>query len=80
MNKKNITLFITLILFSSVAHTQNDTTTDSNKDTLGFGIGALIGNLLAGHPGAIIEAAGGALFEDIFDRRVDVYLTPGTEV
>lgn len=80
MNEKNITLFVTVILFSSVAQTQDDTTTASSKDTLGFGIGTLIGGLLAVPTGAIIYAAGRMLFGDIFDRRVDVYLTPGAEV
>ena len=80
MNEKNITLFVTVILFSSVAQTQDDTTTASSKDTLGFGIGTLIGGLLAVPTGAIICAAGRMLFGDIFDRRVDVYLTPGAEV
>lgn len=35
-----------------------------NKDVIGLGLGAVIGGLVAGPPGAILGAAGGAWYED----------------
>ncbi len=62
--KTLIPLFIsTLLLFQTtvraddISHTPQDTETPR-----GFGLGALIGGLLAGPPGAVIGAAGGGWF------------------
>ena len=45
----------------------------SNKEGAGFGVGAIIGGLLAGPPGAIVGAAGGGFFgarESKSDRKI----------
>ncbi len=56
------TFLITFILFSTLANAQDDVTTTSDNETIGFGLGALIGGLLAGPPGAVVGAASGTLF------------------
>jgi outer membrane protein OmpA-like peptidoglycan-associated protein len=53
-------LFITLALHWAPVPAQEEGGT-SHKDTLGFGIGALLGGLFAGPPGAVIGAAGGTI-------------------
>jgi len=62
-------LFISLLGIQSIAnaddyqHTSPDIQhASSTIENTGFGIGALIGGLLAGPPGAIIGAAGGSWF------------------
>ncbi len=62
MNRYYIVVLIMLILNTSLAIAQEDTSAASHKETLGFGIGALVGGLIAGPPGAVIGAAGGTLF------------------
>jgi len=62
MNRYCIVMLIMLVLNTSLATAQEDTSVASHKETLGFGIGALVGGLIAGPPGAVIGAAGGTLF------------------
>ncbi len=62
MHKICHTVLITFILFSTLANAQDDVTTTSDNETIGFGLGALIGGLLAGPPGVVIGATGGTLF------------------
>ena len=52
-----------IILFSpSVSYAQEDYSTGTKQETLGFSLGAILGGLIAGPPGAIIGATGGILF------------------
>jgi sortase system peptidoglycan-associated protein len=53
-------LLVSLLSIQSVAHADDIQHISSNKENAGFGIGAIIGGLLAGPPGAIVGAAGGA--------------------
>lgn len=43
----------------------------THKDEIGMGIGAVIGGLIAGPPGAIIGAAGGAWYGDRMNKKAD---------
>ena len=53
---------IFLCLFNITAHAGPVThKTKPHKDVIGLGVGAIIGGLIAGPPGAIIGAAGGRL-------------------
>ncbi len=58
----NTILFISLLGIQSIATADDIQQISSAKEGTGFGIGALIGGLLAGPPGAIIGAAGGSWF------------------
>lgn len=55
-------LFISLLVIQSIANADDVQHISSAKENAGFGIGAIIGGLLAGPPGAIIGAAGGTWF------------------
>ncbi len=55
-------LFISLLGIQSIANADDIQHVSSVKENAGFGIGAIIGGLLAGPPGAIIGAAGGTWF------------------
>jgi outer membrane protein OmpA-like peptidoglycan-associated protein len=62
MSKLIITGFIALCLFNIVAHADpvsHESETFKHKEELGIGIGAIIGGLIAGPPGAIIGMASG---------------------
>jgi outer membrane protein OmpA-like peptidoglycan-associated protein len=63
MNKIYTVLLLTSLLHSGavVAEKESDGVTTTHE-TAGFGIGALIGGLIAGPPGAVIGAAGGTLY------------------
>lgn len=54
-----LTTFTGLFLLATTTYAQSDVHSDENEG-LGFGIGAIIGGLIAGPPGAIIGAAGGS--------------------
>ena len=59
-----------LCLFNITAHAGPVTEkAKPNKDAIGLGLGAIIGGLIAGPPGAIIGAAGGAWYEDKQDKK-----------
>lgn len=67
MLKYALLTLITLCLFNIGAYANPDTPRPSakkHKQEMGLGMGALIGGLIAGPPGAIIGAAGGAWFGD----------------
>lgn len=55
-------LFISLLAIQSIANADDIQHLSSTKENAGFGIGAIIGGLLAGPPGVIIGAAGGSWF------------------
>ncbi|MBL1142667.1 MAG: OmpA family protein [Proteobacteria bacterium] len=55
-------LFISLLAIQSIANADDTQHISSTKENAGFGLGALIGGLLAGPPGAIIGAASGTWF------------------
>lgn len=63
-------LLISLLMFHPFvsAAGENDSDPGTNNG-LGFGIGALVGGLLAGPPGFIIGAASGAAIGDRHDRK-----------
>jgi len=59
-----------LCLFNIAAHAGPVTgKTKIHKDGMGLGLGAIIGGLIAGPPGAIIGAAGGAWYGDKQDKK-----------
>lgn len=55
-------LFVSLLGIQSIANADDIQHIASTKENAGFGIGAIIGGLLAGPPGVIIGAAGGSWF------------------
>ncbi len=55
-------LFISLLGIQTLANADDVQHISSAKENAGFGIGAIIGGLLAGPPGVIIGAAGGTWF------------------
>jgi len=50
------------ILNSPLAAADQDTPATTAKETTGFGIGAILGGLIGGPPGAVIGAAGGTIY------------------
>ena len=62
MNRCCTILLILPALYTPLIMAAENTPAASNKETVGFGIGALIGGLIAGPPGVVIGAAGGTLF------------------
>lgn len=61
MRHFKLVIFTTLFLLSTITHAETDDISNKNEG-LGFGIGAIIGDLIAGSPGAVIGATGGSLF------------------
>jgi outer membrane protein OmpA-like peptidoglycan-associated protein len=62
MSKLIISIFIALCLFNIVAHADPESVESESfrhKPELGIGLGAVIGGLIAGPPGAILGMAGG---------------------
>ena len=55
-------LFVSLLGIQSIANADDIQHIASTKENAGFGVGVIIGGLLAGPPGAIIGAAGGSWF------------------
>lgn len=74
MKSVKTTLLISLLLFHPfVSAADDESQTTTHKDGLGFGIGALIGGLIAGPPGVVIGAASGGFFgarEGEKDRQI----------
>jgi len=72
MHQSKLILFTSLLLVSTLTHAEIDNYF-SNKENIGFGIGALIGGLIAGPPGAVIGAAGGSMFgyQEIRNREIE---------
>lgn len=62
MNRICLVLLLTSVLHSAVVVAADSDSTTTIHETAGFGIGALIGGLVAGPPGAVIGAAGGTLY------------------
>lgn len=60
MNKRYITTLLAVLLLAPAARADTSAAPDSNKDTAGFGIGALVGGILGGPIGAVAGAGGGA--------------------
>ena len=70
MNHLKAAMFTSLFLLSTVTYAETDKPVGNRKNEgLGFGIGALIGGLIAGPPGAFIGAAGGSLFGNNKSRK-----------
>jgi outer membrane protein OmpA-like peptidoglycan-associated protein len=62
MKFSNSILFVSLLGIQSIASADDIQHISSPKENAGFSIGAIVGGLLAGPPGAIIGAAGGTWF------------------
>lgn len=66
MHQSKLILFTSLLLVSMLTraeiynHSLNRENID--RENIGFGLGAIIGGLIAGPPGAVIGAAGGSMF------------------
>ena len=66
MHQSKLILFTSLLLVSMLTraeiynHSSNRENID--RENIGFGLGAIIGGLIAGPPGAVIGAAGGSMF------------------
>lgn len=60
--------FLCLFNIAAYANPETDRTT-KHKEGIGLGLGAIIGGLIAGPPGAIIGAAGGAWFGDKQEKK-----------
>jgi sortase system peptidoglycan-associated protein len=58
----NTLLFVSLLGIQSIADADDIHHVSSTKENTGFSIGAIVGGLLAGPPGAIIGAVGGTWF------------------
>ncbi len=72
MRKYILSVLCTLCLSSIVAHADtltSETARGKYKEGAGLGIGALIGGLIAGPPGVILGAAGGAWYGDKEARK-----------
>jgi outer membrane protein OmpA-like peptidoglycan-associated protein len=77
MLKYTLLVLSSLCLFNVAVHANPLTTrntTANHKEEAGLGLGAIIGGLIAGPPGAIIGAAGGAWFGNK-EKREDIKLT-----
>lgn len=66
MRQSKLILFTSLLLVSILTHAETDNHSSNieniEKESIGFGLGAIIGGLIAGPPGAVIGATGGSLF------------------
>jgi len=62
MKSYHALLFISLLAIQSIASADDIQHVSSTKETAGFSIGAILGGLLAGPPGAIIGAVSGSWF------------------
>lgn len=62
MNRICLVLLLTSVLHSAAVVAADNDSATTTHETTGFGIGALIGGLIAGPPGAVIGAAGGTLY------------------
>jgi len=77
MTKITLLILGSLCLFNIAVHANPLTsrhTAASHKEETGLGMGAIIGGLIAGPPGAIIGAAGGAWFGHR-EKQKDIKLT-----
>ena len=74
MNRKCLVLLLTSVLHSAVVVAADSDSTQTIHETAGFGIGALIGGLIAGPPGAVIGAAGRTLYGN-HNAKKDARLT-----
>jgi len=63
------------VIHSPLASAENDTPTTVKNETAGFGIGALLGGLIGGPPGAVIGAAGGTIYRNYTARKTDTITT-----
>lgn len=62
MNRIHLVLLLTSVLHSAFVVAGDTDSVTTTRETAGFGIGALIGGLIAGPPGAVIGAAGGTIY------------------
>lgn len=62
MKFRNTLLIVSLLAINPIANADDIQHVSSAKENAGFGIGAILGGLLAGPPGAIVGAAGGSWF------------------
>lgn len=74
MNRIYMVLLLTSVLHSAGVVAADSDSTTTIHETAGFGIGALIGGLIAGPPGAVIGAAGGTWYGN-HNAKKDVQVT-----
>ena len=74
MPKSKLILFTGLFLVSTLIHAETSDHTIDNEG-MGFGLGAIVGGLIAGPPGAIIGAAGGSIFGHKETKKDEAYAT-----
>lgn len=72
MHRFKLITFTGLFLLSTITQAGPDEHSNKNEG-VGFGIGAIIGGLIAGPPGAIIGAAGGSFFGHKETREDEAY-------
>ena len=74
--KKLCAMLLSASMFnSSLAAAEQDTPATTAKEATGFGIGAILGGLIGGPPGAVIGAAGGTLYGNHAARKDDAIAT-----
>ncbi len=74
MSKLILSGIMILCLFNIVAHADTQNTNDGNfkhKAETGLGIGAILGGLIAGPPGAILGMAGGAWLGENNEKKYE---------
>jgi outer membrane protein OmpA-like peptidoglycan-associated protein len=59
------------VIHSPLAHAENETPATVKNKTTGFGIGALLGGLIGGPPGAVIGASGGKVYGNYTAGKTD---------
>ena len=64
-------LLLASVIQPALAADQNSTEAVTQNETAGFGLGALIGGLIAGPAGAVIGAAGGTLYGNHTGKKQD---------
>lgn len=62
MTAQKIFFLLFILITPPVSYAQDNFSTGTRQETIGFGLGALIGGLIAGPPGVVIGATGGTLF------------------
>ena len=74
MIKRTLCTLLCLSLFSLTAQAgppHKGPARSTHKDEIGLGLGAVIGGLIAGPPGAILGAAGGAWYGERMNKKAD---------
>lgn len=72
LKKHTVLTLAVLMMFNTAAFAETSETVpadEGHRDEIGLGMGAVIGGLIAGPPGAIIGAAGGAWYGNRQDKK-----------